>query len=90
MLAGWKRPLACRQGYSGSQRNWGVVRLIGVYIDITDRRTAELALRQNEKLAAVGRLASTISHEINNPLEATTNLLYLAKSAALSQRWLSI
>lgn len=39
---------------------------------------AEKALIQSEKLAAVGRLASSISHEINNPLEAVTNLLYLA------------
>jgi signal transduction histidine kinase len=34
---------------------------------------------QSEKLAAVGRLASSIAHEINNPLEAVTNLLYLAQ-----------
>lgn len=38
------------------------------------------ALRQSEKLAVVGRLASSIAHEINNPLEAVTNLLYLAES----------
>jgi signal transduction histidine kinase len=36
------------------------------------------ALRQAEKLAVVGRLASSISHEINNPLQAVTNLLYVA------------
>lgn len=41
-------------------------------------RTAEM-LRQSEKLAVVGRLASSIAHEINNPLEAVTNLLYLAE-----------
>lgn len=45
-------------------------------IDITERRITELALLQNEKLAAVGKLAATISHEINNPLEAVTNLLF--------------
>ena len=38
------------------------------------------ALRQSEKLAVVGRLASSIAHEINNPLEAVTDLLYLAES----------
>jgi PAS domain S-box-containing protein len=46
-------------------------------IDITNQKRAEAALIQSEKLAAVGRLASSISHEINNPLEAITNLLYL-------------
>jgi len=48
-------------------------------IDITHQKKAELALIQSEKLAAVGRLASSISHEINNPLEAITNLLFLVE-----------
>ncbi|MCU1321319.1 MAG: sensor signal transduction histidine kinase [Acidobacteriaceae bacterium] len=39
----------------------------------------ENALRRLEKLAAVGQEASTIAHEINNPLESLTNLLYLIK-----------
>ena len=42
----------------------------------------EAALRESEKLAAVGRLASSIAHEINNPLESVTNLLYLAQHGA--------
>jgi PAS domain S-box-containing protein len=46
-------------------------------LEITNHKKAEAALIQSEKLAAVGRLASSISHEINNPLEAITNLLYL-------------
>ncbi len=46
-------------------------------LDITQQKKSETALVQSEKLAAVGRLASSISHEINNPLEAITNLLYL-------------
>jgi PAS domain S-box-containing protein len=49
--------------------------------DITDIKKTEQALRSAEQLAAAGRLAASISHEINNPLEAVTNLLYLAKSA---------
>ena len=49
----------------------------GAWLDITHLKKAEEALVQSEKLAAVGRLASSISHEINNPLEAITNLLYL-------------
>ncbi|HVT98656.1 MAG TPA: PAS domain-containing protein, partial [Acidobacteriaceae bacterium] len=51
----------------------------GVTIDITDRKNAESALVRSEKLAAIGRLSATIAHEVNNPLEAITNLIYLAK-----------
>jgi PAS domain S-box-containing protein len=47
--------------------------------DISEKRRAESALLQSEKLAAVGRLASSIAHEINNPLESVTNLLYIAR-----------
>ena len=54
--------------------------MIGVIQDVTDRITHEATLRETEKLAATGRLAATIAHEINNPLEAVTNLIYLAKT----------
>jgi len=47
--------------------------------DISEARKAEQALRRSEQLSAAGRLAASIAHEINNPLEAVTNLLYLAK-----------
>jgi PAS domain S-box-containing protein len=47
--------------------------------DITEARKTEQALRRSEQLSAAGRLAASIAHEINNPLEAVTNLLYLAK-----------
>lgn len=49
--------------------------------DISLIKRAELVLKDNEKLAAVGRLAASIAHEVNNPLEALTNLLYLALEA---------
>ncbi len=62
------------------------VRFSGVVLDITERKLTEQALLRTEKLAAVGRLASSIAHEINNPLEAVTNLLYLAKSSAVDPR----
>ncbi|KAA6461833.1 response regulator [Acidobacteria bacterium AB60] len=45
----------------------------------TAAHLTEHALRRAEQLAAAGRLAASIAHEINNPLEAVTNLLFLAK-----------
>lgn len=46
--------------------------------NITEQKNLEAALHLTERLAAVGRLAATVSHEINNPLESVTNLIYLA------------
>lgn len=57
------------------------VRFIGIIVDITERRRALEGLVQAEKLAATGRLAASIAHEINNPLEAVTNLIYLLRHA---------
>ena len=51
-----------------------------IAIEITERLQAEEMLRKTEKLAATGRLAASIAHEINNPLEAVTNLLYLLRT----------
>jgi signal transduction histidine kinase len=48
--------------------------------EIASRETQANALIQSEKLAATGRLAATIAHEINNPLEAVTNLIYLSRT----------
>ena len=52
-----------------------------IVVEITDQIRAEEALRKTEKLAATGRLAASIAHEINNPLEAVTNLLYLLETS---------
>ena len=49
--------------------------------NITEEKRTSAVLLQNEKLAAVGRLAASIAHEINNPLESVTNLLYLARGS---------
>jgi signal transduction histidine kinase len=51
--------------------------------DISELKRAQLALIQSEKLAAVGRLAASIAHEINNPLEAVMNLIFLAMTREL-------
>jgi PAS domain S-box-containing protein len=50
--------------------------------DISARKRLEQSLLQAEKLAATGRMAATIAHEINNPLEAIVNLIYLASGRA--------
>ncbi|MFC5864896.1 nitrogen regulation protein NR(II) [Acidicapsa dinghuensis] len=48
--------------------------------DISDRKRVEASLLQAEKIAAAGRMAATIAHEVNNPLEAVMNLIYLAQT----------
>jgi PAS domain S-box-containing protein len=47
--------------------------------DITSQLQAEEALRKSEKLAAMGKMAGIVAHEINNPLESITNLFYLVQ-----------
>ena len=53
---------------------------VGIQNDVSARVAFEEALRESEKLAAAGRLAASIAHEINNPLEAIANLMYLMRS----------
>ncbi len=65
--------------------------IVLVFRNIHDQRAAEevkraeSALLKSEKLAAVGRLASSIAHEINNPLESVMNLIYLARHSDMAQ-----
>jgi PAS domain S-box-containing protein len=47
--------------------------------DISDRKRVEQLLIQSEKLAVTGRMAASIAHEINNPLESVVNLIFLAR-----------
>ena len=56
----------------GQIKHW-----LGSSTDIHDQKLAEEALRRSEKLATAGRLAASMAHEINNPLAAVTNLIYL-------------
>jgi two-component system, NtrC family, sensor kinase len=54
---------------------------IVIVAETTNQKLAEQALLVSERLAATGRMAHTIAHEINNPLEAITNLVYLLQSS---------
>jgi PAS domain S-box-containing protein len=56
------------------------VRMLGVAMDVTSRKAAEQTLRQSEKVAATGRLAASIAHEINNPLASVMNALYILRT----------
>jgi len=60
-------------------------RMFGTMMDISERKQVEQGLIQSEKLASVGRMASSIAHEINNPLEIIGNAIFLATSADVSE-----
>ena len=64
-----------------------VTAVVSILHDLTEireleRRRVEQQLFESEKLAAVGRLAASIAHEVNNPLEAIKNALYLMQAGA--------
>ncbi len=67
--------IACRKTLNANSNA-----VLEVNRDITNQLRAEEALRETEKLAAMGRVAGIIAHEINNPLEAITNLCYLIRN----------
>lgn len=56
-----------------------IVGVASISRDISQQKKVEKALHTSERLATVGKLAATIAHEINNPLEAVTNLVFLAQ-----------
>jgi len=63
--------------YDDQRKLRGVVM---VFRDVTAEKQAQDVMRKAEKLAAAGRLAATVAHEINNPLEAVCNLVYIARN----------
>jgi len=78
------RPLEVRLGSRFFRLNLGRIESQGeltggifIAAETTEQKRAEEALLVSERLAATGRMAHTIAHEINNPLEAITNLVYL-------------
>jgi PAS domain S-box-containing protein len=68
------------------EANGKVIAASTIARDITQNKMAEEALRNSERLAVAGRMAATIAHEINNPLETVTNVLYLlSRNAGLDE-----
>ncbi|HEX8712879.1 MAG TPA: ATP-binding protein, partial [Terracidiphilus sp.] len=72
------RWISCR-GTPAYDNSGSPVLYSGLFVDITERREAEQVLRKFERLSAAARLSAAIAHEINNPLGAVTNLLFLAR-----------
>lgn len=68
----------CRKILQRDGKNRGVI--LEICRDITAQLQAEEALRKSEKMAAMGRMAGIIAHEINNPLGAITNVFYLLRN----------
>ncbi len=58
----------------------------GISFEITERMGAEEILRKTERLSSAGQMASLLAHEINNPLAALTNVLFLLKDEPLDPR----
>jgi PAS domain S-box-containing protein len=69
------------RGESFKEADGRMVKWFGTCTDIHDLKQAEQGLLRSEKLASAGRMAASVAHEINNPLAAITNLLYLAQTS---------
>jgi PAS domain S-box-containing protein len=69
--------VACRKSLQSDGKNGFAV--LEICRDITAQLLAEEALRKSEKMAAMGRMAGIVAHEINNPLESITNVFYLLR-----------
>lgn len=72
----------CARGQAMVDEQGVPARMVGVGSDVTERRREDEALRWAEKLNVAGRLAAVLAHEINNPLQGLTNLVYLLRQEA--------
>ena len=59
--------------------------IVLVFRDVTQHRSLEAALRSNERLALAGRLSASIAHEIHNPIDTASNLLFMASEKTNDQ-----
>jgi PAS domain S-box-containing protein len=82
---GEMRWVAC-QGTATVGSDGKAVKITGYCGDVTRRKLADFAILKHEKLAVAGRLSAAIAHEVNNPLETVTNLLYLLRRGTLDQQ----
>ena len=85
------RSLSSRQVNALSALSRQVMSVFESRLRLIESQKTSAALMQSEKLAAVGRVASSMAHEINNPLESVTNLLYLSRQNAVNpevKQWL--
>ena len=55
-------------------------RMLGISLDVTTRKQAEEALKESQRLVGAGRMAASVAHEINNPLAAVVNIIYLLRN----------
>jgi two-component system, NtrC family, sensor kinase len=55
-------------------------RMVGISLDVTNRKLAEEALKESQRLLGAGRMAASVAHEINNPLAAVVNIIYLLRN----------
>jgi PAS domain S-box-containing protein len=78
------RWVAC-QGTASAGQDGNAEKITGYCGDVTRRKLADQAILKHEKLAVAGRLSAAIAHEVNNPLETVTNLLYLLRRGNLDQ-----
>ena len=80
--SGWRSALVSAKGKAFFEERSGrqiATHLIGTILDRTERKKAQEALVEAERLAIVGRLAASIAHEIRNPLATVSDLIYLLR-----------